>query len=443
MSQTPEWDHLHSKVVRGCRQEVGRKCSRDHLLPPGLCTGIWPPAVRSWRAKRKYRIQVGWRYYMQQRTQWLWSLSHWGIFQQQTFHLQSPYWFAATEENTRGGNSTFNNQTSIHKRIFLLCSSLFLLNCPPQSGTGWNSDERKRWMFGTIVNTDLWSGRQRDIWSSVTNQNVHVRFGASRMIWVCFFLMFSKNVLWKVQYLHTVTFRTFWMWWQNQNTEVCHFEVIWLVCLSGCHWHSSFLFLSVRSQFTFPFLISLLQLPLALPSIIVTPLAVLLRPPCFSPSLPSSVPHSLIPSGSDIFLHLETGCATQMCFLKKKLKLGQPTPALQTQPPAVIQSLAFEISSCPDLTALYRLLFGVYSRNHLDPFNRMKPTQLNWGDRRGYPVSTCQWRSAVSVVLGVGQRPAPARSCNAEDCRKSRAGSQALTPTWQHRFPASRQRYRV
>lgn len=213
MSQTPEWDHLHSKVVRGCRQEVGRNCSQDHLLPPGLYTGIWPPAVRSWRAKRKYRTQVGWCHYMRQiisedlvvyslqRTQWLWSLPHWGIFQQQTFHPQSPNWFAAIEENTRGGNSIFNNQTSIQKRIFLLCcSSLFLLNCPPQSSTGWNSDERKRWMFGTIVNSDLWSGRKHDIWSSVTNQHVYVRSGARRMI-LCFFFngFFLKNVLWKVQ----------------------------------------------------------------------------------------------------------------------------------------------------------------------------------------------------------------------------------------------------
>lgn len=197
------------------------------------------------------------------------------------------------------------------------------------------------------------------------------------------------------------------MWWQNQNIEGCHFEVIWLVGLSGCHRHSSFLFLSVRSQFTFPFLISLLQLPLALPSIIATPLAVLLQPPCFSPSLPSSVPHSLIPSGSDIFLHLQKGCATQMCFLKKKLKLGPPTPAPQTQPPAVIQSLAFEISSCPDLTALYRLLFGVYSRNHLDTltgWNQSSLVGVTEGGIRCLPVSEgvlCLW----SWGLGKGRLP--------------------------------------
>lgn len=44
--------------------------------------------------------------------------------------------------------------------------------------------------------------------------------------------------------------------------------------------------------------------------------------PHINPSLPSSVPHNSIPTGSYIFLHLDTACVTQeMCSLKNKLFL--------------------------------------------------------------------------------------------------------------------------
>lgn len=47
-AQTPEWDHLHSKAVRGYRGAVERGHWEDHLPPPGSCTGIWPPVSQSW-----------------------------------------------------------------------------------------------------------------------------------------------------------------------------------------------------------------------------------------------------------------------------------------------------------------------------------------------------------------------------------------------------------
>ena len=73
--------------------------------------------------------------------------------------------------------------------------------------------------------------------------------------------------------------------------------------------HNFFCRQSHSSSFS-SFLPSIIQPSLVLSLLVQTHCSQTLSSPHINPSLPSSVPHNLIPFGSYIFLHLDTACVT-------------------------------------------------------------------------------------------------------------------------------------
>lgn len=126
-----------------------------------------------------------------------------------------------------------------------------------------------------------------------------------------------------------------------------------LLCLSlYAHLYHFQFPLSSRSLLPFSSsLLSIIPLCLApLSPLFQTHCSQTLSSPHINPSLPSSVPHNSIPTGSYIFLHLDTACATQeTCSLKNKLflKLCPPNihPVLQhSNFSEICNATTFEIS---------------------------------------------------------------------------------------------------